>query len=495
MPEEIKIKDISAVPFPEVREARKSSKKVDVGFIGGTTSAPLDRLPEAYETKADYSNSKENDLFIIYRILSFHNEFGVVFREALTSELLPPFHFESVSGKHEDVTRFWNQHNMNERLRAVVDQAVTYGTGVGQYIFIGSDAKQLLNFKRIDTRSLKLKKDIKTGDIEISQSVTNEGGEAGKVIDTVVDGRVPEMVFFYQPFHNPESAYGFSAFRPVIQTMGGLSEMAHDVFAAIKNLAYNQRVMKLDLSDANTVEEKDQAIEETKKFFDRFESATNSVLVHENVHEYGFAGSVGGQTSAGGRMQPLMPIIEPALSVALIRFKIALGHFEQSGVNTQILKEQEEAMERAITPLRTDLKLKIENEIIPRILGLDYPEDETDPELIPDHDVILVWDIGEPANIRDKIDIYTMAIEFGLITPRYAAERCGFKDPYAEWDGNGFLVKSEVEQEQADAALETAEASAKAATMRPTMGKGSSVTSRQNARRNVRDKTRPGEKG
>jgi hypothetical protein len=271
--------------------------------------------------------------------------------------------------------------------------------------------------------------------------------------------------------------------------------MTHDVFAAIKNLAYNQRVMKLDLSDANSVEEKDAAIDATKEFFDRFESATNSVLVHENVHEYGFAGSVGGQTSAGGRMQPLMPIIEPALSVALLRFKIALGHFEQSGVNTQILKEQEEAMERAVNPLRNDLRLKIENELVPRILGLTFPTDEASQDLVPDHDVILVWDIGEPSNIRDKIDIYTMAIEFGLITPRFASERCGFSDPYAEWDDNGFLVKSEVEQEQADADVESSKASAKAATMRPAMGKGSSVTSRQNARRNVRDKTRPGEKG
>jgi hypothetical protein len=237
--------------------------------------------------------------------------------------------------------------------------------------------------------------------------------------------------------------------------------------------------MKLDLSDANSVAEKDSAIADTTEFFDRFESATNSVLVFENCHDYGFAGTVGSQTSSGQRLASLMPIIEPVLSVALMRFKIALGHFEQADASRQILKEQEEAMERAIEPDRDEIRRKIVTEIVPRILGLPYPEEETDWKVIPDHDVKLVWDIGMPSNIRDKIDIFSLAIEYKMVTARYASEQCGFSDPYAEWDANGFLVASEMEIEAQESAIKVAESP-------PALGAGGSVANRQDARKNVR---------
>ncbi len=488
MPEELTITDIAGRKV--IRPAKKKTRLLGVGYMGGNPVSPTitgvnekNRTPSAYETRADYSPKVENEMFGIYEKLAYHNDFGCVFREALVSQICPHFHFESESGKHEDVEAFWKQHEMDTHLHSIVDQAVSYGTGVGQYTFIGKDARQLLYMTRLDTTSLELEKD-KKGVITVKQTQKDEKGQETKVvIDKIPVGRPPEMIFFWQPFHNPKSAWGWSSFRPVIHNITGLSEMGRDIFAAIKNLAYNQRIMALDLSDANSIAEKDAAIADATLFFDRFESATNSVLVFENCHEYGFAGTAGGQTSAGARMQPLMPIIEPVLSVALQRFKIALGHFEQSDASRQILKEQEEAMERAIEPLRENLKWKILNEIVPRILGLAFPDSETDWHVIPEHDIRLVWDIGMPSNIRDKIDIYSLAIEYGMVTPQYAAQMCGFADPNAEWDEYGFLLKSEAEQD-----LEAAQI--KAATMRPTQGKGGSVASRQDARRNVRNATK-----
>jgi hypothetical protein len=463
----IVISDISGDAI--VRTPKKRSMKIGVGYKGGN-------LPEAYQTKIDYYDESEADMWDAYERLSFHMDFGAVFREALVASLLPPFHFESESGKHEDVERFWRTHDMDRQLKLVVEQAVTYGTGVGQYTFVGSDKGQLLHFKRLDTKSLKLDKD-KKGIITVTQAA--ESGT--KTIGKVPMFRPPDMMFFWQPFENPRSAYGWSAFRPVIHNLTGLTDLGKDIFAAIKNLAYTQRVMEMDLSDANTVEEKDSAIEDATEFFDRFESASNSVLVYENCHNYGFAGTAGSQTSSGTRMQSLMPIIEPVLSVALMRFKIALGHFQQADASRQVIKEQEEAMERAVAPTREDLKRKILNELVPRILKLPYPESEDEVELIPDHDVKLVWDVGLPSNIRDKIDIFSLAIEYQMVTPKYASEQCGFDDPYAEWDANGFLKASEME-------IKAQEEQIAAAKARPAMGAGSSVASKQDARRNVRNK-------
>jgi len=458
---EIKITDISGSKI--VRKPRSRSRVVGIGYKGG-------ELPEAYETRVDYSTETEKDMWDVYEKLGYHMDFGAVFREALVAQLLPPFHFESESGKHEDVERFWRQHGMDTQLRLVVDQAVTYGTGVGQYTFVGADKTQLLHFRRLDTKSLDLEKD-KKGIITITQENKKVG-----VIPVI---RPPDMVFFWQPFENPRSAYGWSSFRPVVHNLTGLTELGKDIFAAIKNLAYTQRVMELDLSDANSVDEKDEAIKETTEFFDRFESATNSVLVYENCHDYGFSGTIGSSTASGARMQSLMPIIEPVLSVALMRFKIALGHFEQADASRQILKEQEQAMERAIEPSREELKYKILNEIVPRILGEMYPEEEENWEMIPDHDVKLVWDIGMPSDIRDKIDIFSLAIEYKMVTPKFASEQCGFVDQYAKWDPNGFLEGSEMEQEAQESQIKVAESP-------PALGAGSSVASKQDARRNVK---------
>jgi hypothetical protein len=262
-----------------------------------------------------------------------------------------------------------------------------------------------------------------------------------------------------------------------------MSDMSKDIFAAIKNFAYTQRVVSLDLKDAASKEEKDKAILEATKFFDRFESATNSVLIHENVHAYGFAGTIAGQTSTGQRLAPLMPIIHPILAVSLNRFKMSMGLL--SPEDAKIVKEQEQMMEAAVQPFREALKQQILNEIIPRILAMEYKFDETDWRMVPEHDIIIVWDIGQPSSIRDKIDIYTVAVEYGLVTPRFACEQCGFKDPYASWDKNGFLEKSETEEAQAEAQTEVA-------TMKPTMGKGSSVTSKVDARRGLRRGGGPG---
>lgn len=468
MDKSITVTDISGQTV--VRRPQKHSRAVGISYAGGD-------LPEAYDTRVDYTTETEKDMWDMFEELAYHTDFGSVFREAYVSNLFPPFHFESVSGKHEDVQAFWEQHNMDTQLRMVIDQAATFGTGVGQYTFVGGEKRQLLNMRRLDTMSLKLEKDSK-GIIKITQ--TQSGGEA-KTIDTIPVSRPPTMTFFWQPFENPRSAYGWSAFRPVVHNIKGLSDLGKDIFAAIKNLAYTQRVFKLDLRDANSVDEKDEAIKETTKFFDRFESATNSVLVFENTHDYGFAGAVGGQTASGQRLQSLMPIIEPVLSVALMRFKIALGHFEQADASRQILKEQEEAMERAIQPQREELKNKILNEIVPRILALEFPEKEEDWKIIPEHDIKLVWDIGMPSDIRDKIDVFSLGIEYGLVTPRYASEQCGFTDLFAKWDANGFLVKSEMEVEAQKEGI----AAAKAA---PEKGVGSSVASKQDARRNVRNK-------
>lgn len=482
---EIKIKDLQGERI--VRAPKKKSMVIGTAYIGGNPLSPTvlntkdkmqnERLPEAYETRASYYNNIEKDMWDMYDKLANHTDFGAVFREALVAQLLPPFHFESKSGDHEKVEDFWRQHDMDHQLSLVIDQGVTYGTGVGEYTFVGKEMTQLLSFRRVDTKSLDLEKD-KKGIITIKQTSTDESEPV--TLDVVPTNHPPDMTFFWQPFENPRSAYGYSAFRPVIHNITGLNELGKDIFAAIKNLAYTQRVMQLDLSDANTVDEKDSAIADTTEFFDRFESATNSVLVFENCHDYGFAGTVGSQTASGQRLQSLMPIIEPVLSVALMRFKIALGHFEQADASRQVIKEQEEAMERAVEPTRNEIRRKILAELVPRILGLEYPDDETDWKVIPDHDVKLVWDIGMPSNIRDKIDIFSLAIEFGIVTPRYASEQSGFNDPYADWDENGFLKKSEMEIEAQTEQIAVAKAG-------PQMGAGSSVTNRQDARRNVRN--------
>jgi len=478
MSDEIAVTEIEPTELVRPKKSAARSYKIGVKYIGGNG-------PDAYDTrKADeYNASTEKDLWDLFQELGYYNDFGTVFRDSLSAALFPPLHFVSKTGEITEevkkVQRFWDEHNMNMRIREVVDQAIVYGTGVATYAYLGANKQQLINFNRVDSKSLRLEKD-KKGNVKVKQTQTAGNEEAvDRTLDTVPQNAFPQMIWFLQFFPNPQSAYGYSAYRPVIHNITGLSQMGKDIFAAIKNLGYIQRVVKLDLADAANKEEKDSAIDEVTKYFDRFDSSNNSVLVFENCHDYGFSGITEGQTTSGIRLMPLMPIIEPALSVALLRFKMALGHFQQADSSRQILKEQEQAMEEAIQPLREFLKNKILNEIVPRILGLAYPENE-DIVIGPEHDTDIVWDIGKPTNLRDKVDMYTILVEYKIITPHFAHDLLDMNDPYAEWDTSGFMKPSEFEQEQLKVQAASPFGGA------PTPSGGASDTSKkQDARRNL----------
>ena len=127
MKDEITITDISSTQV--LRKPRKHSRKIGTAYIGGVTagSGVTTRLPEAYEVRADYMDKLEKDLWDIYERLGYHTDFGAVFRDALVSQLLPPFHFESESGKHEIVEDFWKQHDMDNQLRQIVDNPKIIG--------------------------------------------------------------------------------------------------------------------------------------------------------------------------------------------------------------------------------------------------------------------------------------------------------------------------------------------------------------------------------
>jgi len=439
---EINVTEIEQV---ELRPAKKVKNTYNVGvaYMGGEG-------PEAYDTTKEYTDNTEKELWELFEELAFHNDFGTILRDSLSSALLPPMHFVSKTGELTDevkkVQRFWDEHNMNHRIKEVLDQAISYGTGVATYAYLGTDKKQLINFNRVDTQSLTLEKD-KKGNIKVKQSQSSGNEEAvDRTLDTVPQNAFPQMIWFLQLFPNPKSAYAYSAYRPVIHNITGMSQMGKDIFAAIKNLGYIQRVVRLDLSDAADQDEKDNAIDEVKAHFDRFDSSNNSVLVFENCHDYGMSGVTAGQTTTGSRIVPLMPIIEPVLSVTLLRFKMALGHFQQADSSRQILKEQEEAMEEALQPMREYIKQKILNEIIPRILGLEYPEEE-DIVIGPEHEIDIIWDIGKPTNLRDKVDMYTILVEYKIITPHFAHDLLDMNDPYVEWDTTGFMKPSEFELE------------------------------------------------
>jgi len=481
--------DIQEVALPPPR-----TRKVGIAplrFVGGQNplsptyldalndSSVTDERPGAYDTLLKYKDIPEPSLFDLWAELAFHTDFGSVFKDALVSAILPPFHFTSKSGKHKQVEDFWKQHQMNDQLRSVVEQGIVYGAGVGQFRLKGLKSPQLLHFKRLDSTSIELERDS-SGNIKVFQKQEGKDGKSSKIkLETIVDGRLPKNVFLYVPFENPRSPWGWSAFRPVIFNISGLNEMGIDIFAAVKNNAYIQRVLKMDLSDAKDLDEKDNAIGEATEYFDRFESATNTILVMENVHEFGYAGSLPGQASGGQRLTPLMPIIEPVLSVTLLRFKMALGHFEQANATAKILKEQEDAMEDAIMCNRLSLCNKIIYEIVPKILGLQYPENMKDWRLAPEHDVEIVFDHGRPTSLRDKVDIYTVAVEFGMMTPRRASELCDLDDPYANWTKNGFLKDGpqDLQAKQAGAAVAG-----------PKPGSGT-TTQKANARRTIRNES------
>ena len=165
---------------------------------------------------------------------------------------------------------------------------------------------------------------------------------------------------------DPRSPYGIPFGRSSFHVIKALKGVNRDILASIKQNANNLKVISADLSGLDADSDKETALENLAKAYDKISSATQGVVAIDNHHEVGYMGTTGAG-SRDSRVLEVMGHLEPVISALLMNYLFSIGLIEQSGANKSIISRQEIRAERQIERYRRAVGRFFETQIFPDI--------------------------------------------------------------------------------------------------------------------------------
>lgn len=338
---------ISSLP-QEDQAALVSQPKSDVDIFAVLRDTATGET-DVYRTKARHSTLDETELYDDYRTELFENPLVSFLVNYLTGELMD-FHLEGDSADLEKVRLAFDNLDVESQLTIITRQGVLLGNGFGDKTKKG---KELTMFRDFDAATVTIDRDIETGEETFKQD-----GEDLK----------REHVLVMRLLEYPDTPYGMSFLRASVKALQGMGNLSDDIPAAVKRLAYAEKVLKLDLSEIEDPKQKKEVIRKAKETFEKYDSATAQVTAMDNRHDLKYVGSEGGGVQ---RIIPMMDVIEPILAFTIMNFYMAIGHVMQTGANKALLQEQEKRARRALLPLKRKFARIVERELVADILGVE----------------------------------------------------------------------------------------------------------------------------
>lgn len=347
-----------------------------------------------YATAAAYADKKDLEIIKEYRRLWSESDLVNALVEYLVSEILAPFHFEpSDEGKGqgkdiETVKVFWDLADMDAQLEVIVREAILEGLGVGDKLKAGNELK---GFQWADASLVNVEVDPKTG----KETWTQDGQNIKR-----------EKLFIYRPILFPGQHRGVSFVRAALVSLQGMDDLKRDIPAAVKNLAYVTRLLKLDLSRITDPAKKKSALSNAKNLFARYASATTTVIAYDqSLGDIGYMGTIGGASGNQTRVPALMEVITPIIAFLTLRFALEQGHINQKDANSAIIEMQGRRAKRQLDRLRRQFARTLEREIIRDILGQEYV---LDPKKALENEptkVRVVYDIDPSESRKDRLTL------------------------------------------------------------------------------------------
>ena len=184
-------------------------------------------------------------------------------------------------------------------------------------------------------------------------------------IDNADDYR-NEMIALCRIRRDPRSPYGLGFGKSCFHIIKAMKMVDRDILAAVKHNAANLKVILADLSGLDTDAEKEAALENLSKVYDKIATATTGVVAMDDHHQVGYMGALGAG-SRDSRLLEVMRHLEPVISSLLMNFLFSIGIIEQSGANKSIISRQEVRAERQIARYQRAVARFFETQIFPDI--------------------------------------------------------------------------------------------------------------------------------
>lgn len=380
----------------------------------GTTGYDL------FQTAKEISDKGETEIYGDLMKEYENNDFAQFLVHRLAGRLLE-FKLIGSEEDKERIQEFFEIYDTMSNLEQALIHAFVYGTGILQRF---GDRGFLRNVVRIDTASVLMSKRLnpRTGDIdyvyEQQQETEQENNEAN-------DNFTPEGVVkkklrtsrlaVFRPRERPDSPYGVSYMRSSLLALQAMRQLNMDIPAAIKRLAYELLVMKVDVSKAKNADEAQTMIKRAIASFWKLDSATNTAIGIDLKNDLKYVGTDGGSQQ---KLIPILPVIEPILTFLLLKWHVPLGQVLQTNSNRALMVSQVAAAEKELKRLQKKFARFLEREVISYILG---NEEGTIPEVRVVHE----------ADLEDQQEELTVFLELyknGAISRETLLERFGIHE-------------------------------------------------------------------
>lgn len=179
-----------------------------------------------------------------------------------------------------------------------------------------------------------------------------------------------EMIAVCKIKEDPRTPYGIGFGSTCLHIIKALKDLDRDVLAAVKQNAYNIKVMGIDLAAVDQPTDKLTELKRVAHAYRRVATATSGLLVIDKNNEIYYMGTGArgqGGASGGNRLLPVMEHIEPVLSALLMNFLFSLGLIEQTGANKSLIAKQEMRAEKQLRRYRQSVARFLETQIFPDI--------------------------------------------------------------------------------------------------------------------------------
>lgn len=287
------------------------------------------------------------------------NPYAMMVIEWLINEIYGSgIHFEGPGVK--ECETFFRDDKTIKAIKILTRHAIMYGNG---YMGLSVQGKtKLLSTQQVDTRSIRIEWIDPTGaKAEKNLKYIQLSSYTGKSENTTLK---KDLFIDFTLKKDPSERYGLSLIRPNIDLLHAMFDIATDIPAAVKRVAYSPVVIKLDLSGYEEPEDKLRVLTEFADMYENNLSAVTNYVI-DNKHELDLLG----QGGSGATLLPLRDLIEPLMSVLLINFGFPIGFFLQQGANKAVVEEQHAGVMNFIFEIKRMVAEEVNTRIVPLITG------------------------------------------------------------------------------------------------------------------------------
>lgn len=356
---------------------------------------------DVYQTKTKDYRNKEEPKFYNDRLVEYEeNEWYSFLVDYLVGELFTDYDF--VGDGAEQVKNFFNNVDplAYDEVEMMGLNVVREGTGALKKFWVDGELRQIkaMNGRLIRLQGLESPTKAR-GDKSVSK-MQGWAAEAGytsrgtggainesedirwlqvsvtsdpKFLINMAEWRIDnaddyrnEMIALCRIRRDPRSPYGLGFGKSCFHIIKAMKMVDRDILAAVKHSAANLKVILADLSGLDSDEEKEAALENLSKVYDKIATATTGVVAMDDHHQVGYMGALGAG-SRDSRLLEVMKHLEPVISSLLMNFLFSIGIIEQSGANKSIISRQEVRAERQIARYQRAVARFFETQIFPDI--------------------------------------------------------------------------------------------------------------------------------